>query len=72
MVCGSALSVAQFLKGIAPQEIAKMPAGLPFILLRPAKGEKIETLLEGNEGEMITFDDIDLTINTTGNELYVL
>ena len=27
---------------------------------------------EGNEGEMITFDDIDLTINTTDNELYVL
>ena len=27
---------------------------------------------EGNEGEMITFDDIDLTINTTHNELYVL
>ena len=45
MVCGSAPSVAQFLKGIAPQEIAKMPAGLPFILLRPAKGEKFETLL---------------------------
>ena len=67
MVCGSAPSVAQFLKGIAPQEIAKMPAGLPFILLRPAKGEKFETLQVQR-----VIEDIDLTINTTDNELYVL
>ena len=45
MVCGSAPFVAQFLKGIAPKEIAKIPAEIPFILHRLVIGEKFETVL---------------------------
>ena len=67
-VCGS------ILKGDCTTRNCKNAGRTSLYPASSSKRRKIRYIAsaEGNEGEMITFDDIDLTINTTDNELYVL